>query len=62
MENFKLKQVFADEGYCFTNRNEDEIYYICVWGTEEELKKLHQIPLERAKEIVDEYKRKFKIR
>ena len=62
MENNKLKQVFADEGYCFANKYEDEIYYVCIWGTDDELKKFHQIPIERAKEIVADYNKRFKIR
>lgn len=61
MGNITLKQVFAEPGYCFANRDESQIYYICIWGTEEDLKRFHQITLERAKEIVAEYKRKYNI-
>lgn len=61
MGNSTLKQVFAEPGYCFANRDESQIYYICIWATEEDMKHYHQITLERAKEIVAEYKKKYSI-
>lgn len=54
MGNTTLKQIFAEPGYCFTNRDESQIYYICIWTTEKDMKQYHQITLERAKEIVAE--------
>ena len=61
MGNTTLKQVFAEPGYCFANRDESQIYHICIWTTEEDMKLYHQITPERTKEIVAEYKRKYRI-
>lgn len=57
--NKNFRQIFSDEGYCFANKDEDMIFYNSVWADDESIKTYHQITLERAKEIVDEYKKKY---
>lgn len=55
---------FAEEGNCFANRVETTIFYSPIWIDEDDpddLKKFHQISLERAQEIINEYKKKYNI-
>ena len=53
---------YAPDGMVFATRNEDQIYRICIWSTDEDFKKYHLITEERAQEIIDEYKRKYGVR
>lgn len=52
--------IFADEGYCWATADESQIYknYIYV-EDENDLKKYHQITLQRAKEIEEAYYKKY---
>lgn len=48
------------EGYCWANRDESNIFYHCITVfDDEDRKRYHEITLERAAEIVKEYKEKY---
>jgi hypothetical protein len=53
---------YAPDGMVFATRDEDQLYRVCVWATDEGFKKYHLITEERAQEIIDEYKRKYGVR
>ena len=55
----KIYQLYARDGYCFANRDEDQIFYNCVWITDDYKNYFHEITIERAKEIKDKYIEKY---
>lgn len=58
-DKYKVFPLYASEGMCWANRDETEIYYVCIWTTKEDAKHFHEITLDRAKEIVDAYRKKY---